>query len=59
MIRNVPTAFPGETILDIRRKLFEKAGEFETLNYIYIVDEGRRLAARALFKRCFLKAGRK
>jgi len=55
MINNVPTAMPEETILDIRKRLFEKARDFETLNYIYIVDQERRLVGVLSLKDVFQK----
>jgi len=55
MINNVPTALPEERILDIRQKLFEKAREFETLNYIYVVDKEGKLAGVLSLKDVFQK----
>jgi len=57
MIVNVPTAGPGETIADVRKKLFEKAKDFETLNYIYILDRKERLAGVLSLKDVFQKPG--
>lgn len=56
MIGNVPTAIPGERILDIRKRLFEKAKDFETLNYIYIIDRERKLAGVLSLKDVFQKS---
>lgn len=55
MISNIPTALPQEKILDIRKKLFEKAQEFETLNYIYIVDPEGKLIGILSLKEVFRK----
>ena len=55
MISNIPTALPEERILDIRKRLFEKAQEFETLNYIYIVDRGGKLVGVLSLKEVFQK----
>ncbi len=43
MITNIPTAKPEETIFDVRERLFKKANDFETLNYIYILDDKEKL----------------
>jgi magnesium transporter len=55
MISNVPTAIPEERISDICKRLFEKANDFETLNYIYIIDRERRLAGVLSLKDVFQK----
>lgn len=43
MVVNVPTALPQEKIFEVKKRIFEKAEEFETLNYIYVVDKEKRL----------------
>jgi len=53
MITNVPTARPEERILDVRKKLFEKAKDFETLNYIYIIDREEKLTGILSLKDVF------
>ena len=55
MIANVPTALPSETIADIRNKLFKKAKDFETLNYVYILDQEGRLVGVLSLKDVFQK----
>lgn len=55
MITNVPTAQPEETILNVRQRLFEKANDFETLNYIYIVDQEGKLMGVLSLKDVFRK----
>ena len=55
MITSVPTGLPEERILDIRKRLFEKAQEFETLNYIYILDREGRLTGVVSLKDVFQK----
>jgi len=57
MIANVPTARPDEIIADIRRKLFEKAKDFETLNYVYVLDQEEKLAGVISLKDVFQKPG--
>lgn len=55
MIDNVPKAVPEERISDIRKRLFEKANDFETLNYIYIIDRKGKLAGVLSLKDVFQK----
>lgn len=55
MISNVPTVLPEERILDLRKRLFEKAREFATLNYIYVVDQGGKLVGVLSLKDIFQK----
>ena len=43
MIGNVPLAFSEERVFDVRKRIFEKTKEFETLNYIYVVDKEGKL----------------
>ena len=55
IIDNVPTALPEERISDIRKRLFEKAKDFETLNYIHIIDRKGRLVGVLSLKDVFQK----
>ncbi|MBZ1345103.1 MAG: magnesium transporter [Candidatus Nealsonbacteria bacterium] len=55
MIGNVPLAFPDERISEIRKRIFEKAGEFETLNYIYVINEENKLKGVLSIKEIFQK----
>lgn len=55
MINNVPTALSEERILDVRKKLFEKAGDFETINYIYILSGKGELMGTLSLKDIFQK----
>ncbi len=49
MTANVPTAIPEERIADIRKRLFDKAEDFETLNYVYVLDrEGKLVGVLSL-----------
>ena len=43
MIENIPTCLPDDKVFDVKRKLLEKAAEFETLNYIYVMNEEGKL----------------
>jgi magnesium transporter len=38
MVASVPKVNPGDTIGDVKALLSKKAGEFETIDYVYIVD---------------------
>jgi len=56
MVDNVPTALSEETIIDIRKRLFEKAEDFETLNYIYVLDKDKKLIGVLSLKDVFQKS---
>jgi len=43
MTANVPIVLPQATIADIERLLLEKVKEFDTINYIYVVDTEKKL----------------
>jgi len=53
MIENIPLAFFEEKISDIRKRIFEKAAEFETLNYIYVIDKENKLIGVLSLKEIF------
>lgn len=55
MIANVPTVLPQEKIADIRKKLFKRANDFETLNYIYVLNQERKLIGVLSLKNVFQK----
>lgn len=55
MVKNVPLALPEQTISDVQKMLFEKAREFETLNYIYVVDQNGKLVGIFSLKDVFQK----
>lgn len=55
MTRNVPTAWPTEKVADIRKKLFKEAQAFETLNYIYVLDQAGKLVGIVSLKDIFQK----
>jgi len=55
MIDDVPKAVPEERVSDIRKRLFEKANDFETLNYVYIIDRKGKLAGVLSLKDVFQK----
>lgn len=53
MIENVPLVLPQETISDVRQMLFEKIKEFETINYIYVIKQDRKLVGVFSIKEIF------
>ncbi len=55
MIENVPISFPEERILDVKKMLFEKMKELETISYIYVVDKERKLVGVFSIKEIFRK----
>ena len=55
MIENVPLAFPEERISDVKKMLFEKMKELETINYIYVIDKERKLVGVFSIKEVFRK----
>jgi len=55
MINRVPFAFPEERILDVRNKLFKKIKEFETVNYIYVINKKKKLVGVFSIKEIFRK----
>lgn len=55
MIENVPISFPEARILDVKKMLFERMKELETINYIYVVDKERKLVGVFSIKEIFRK----
>jgi len=55
MVENVPLANPQERISDVKKMLFEKMRELETINYIYVVDGERKLVGVFTIKEVFRK----
>lgn len=53
MVRTVPTAQPNETVAGAEQLLLRRAKEFETINYIYVTDEKRRLVGVISIKEIF------
>lgn len=52
MTAAVPTAKPSDTIHDVEHALAHKVNDFETVNYVYVLD-GRRLAGVISIKEIF------
>ena len=53
MIDKVPLCFPEQSILDVKKMLFEKTAEIETLNYIYVTDRQKKLLGVFSIKEIF------
>lgn len=53
MTVHVPTASPESTMADIERLLLKKAKEFESINYVYLVDGEQRLVGVLSIKEVF------
>ncbi len=57
MTEKVPVFLAEDKISTIREILIKRAGEFKTLNYIYVVDEGGKLRGVLSIKEVFQKPG--
>ncbi len=53
MITNVPVVLSSATIGDIEALLFKEAANFDTINYIYVVDEQNKLSGTLSIKDVF------
>jgi magnesium transporter len=53
MTVHVPTASPESTMADIERLLLKKARDFESINYVYLVDAEQRLVGVVSIKEVF------
>jgi magnesium transporter len=53
MVANVPTVFPEEKISDLCQHLFKSGPDFETLNYIYVIDKEKKLVGVLSLKSVF------
>ncbi len=53
MVQAFPTAKPKETVLEVEAMLVRHAKEFETINYIYVIDEDNRLIGTLSIKEIF------
>jgi len=54
MISNVPLCGPSDTVSEIREKIFSRASELETINYVYVLDRERLVgifSLKEIFKR--------
>jgi len=57
MIKAVPLTCPEKRILDVRKMLFEKMEELETINYIYVIDKQEKLIGVFSIKEIFRRSG--
>jgi len=55
MIEAVPLCYQEERILDVKKMLFKKIKEIETINYIYVIDKERKLLGVFSIKEIFRK----
>lgn len=55
MIETVPLCWPGQRISDVKKLLFEKIKELETINYLYVVSRERKLLGVFSIKEIFRK----
>lgn len=53
MITGAPLAFPEQRILDVKKMLFEKMVELETINYIYVINKEKKLLGVFSIKEIF------
>ncbi len=53
MITAVPLVRPSQTIAEVESMLLEKTKEMETINYIYVVDEEKKLVGVISIKELF------
>ncbi len=55
MIFNVPICGFSDTIADVRERIFNEAGNFDSLSYIYVLDNGKRLKGVFSIKEIFIR----
>lgn len=53
MVKNMPTVAESSTVEDVENLLSEKANEFESINYIYILDKNQKLTGVISIKELF------
>jgi len=53
MIEQVPLCYLNNTILDVRKIIFQEIKELETINYIYVVDKNKKLIGVFSIKELF------
>ncbi len=56
MIVAVPLSRPEECILDVKKMLFEKMKELETINYIYVVNKEKKMVGVFSIKEVFRRS---
>lgn len=55
MVKRVPIVHQNETLSDVKRMLFEKTESLSTINYIYVIDDEKRLIGVFSIKEIFRK----
>jgi len=58
MTKAVPLAYPEESVLNVKKMLFEKIKKIETINYIYVVDKKKKLIGVFSIKEIFRRSGK-
>lgn len=53
IIEQVPLCYQDNTILDVKKMLFERISEIETINYIYVIDKEEKLLGVFSIKEIF------
>lgn len=53
MVSNIPIVSPSSSIREVEKLLLEKTKDFETINYIYVVDAGKKLVGVVSIKEIF------
>lgn len=53
MINNVPRVGASASIFEVEKLLIKKAKEFDTINYIYVIDDEKKLIGAASIKEIF------
>ena len=53
MTAKIPLAKPEETLFDVEKRLRERKAEYETINYIYVIDDREILVGVASIKDIF------
>ncbi len=53
MTAKVPMVKLGETLDEVRAMLFDRAGEIETMNYVYVIDDNKKLLGVFSIKEIF------
>src|SRR3989344_9292757 len=54
MVQNIPTIHENATIKEIEELMLKKAADFETINYVYIIDGTKKLLGVLSIKEVFI-----
>lgn len=55
MTTRVPLAFEEQTLTEVQNLLFQKTPQYDSINYIYVVDKGKKLTGVFSVKEIFRK----